>query len=184
MAGRTFQDASGTEWEVFEVRRSVDAPRGVTVGNEKGWLAFVSRNAKRRLAHYPEAWELASVADLELMCASARASQPARFPTRRGQVPSNAGPAPSVGRLPTALDDGVAEDPANPVRVAVRGFAREARASKMPAVAALVRLKALLHERFGGADSDATAMRDARDIRQVRRWFVEAFYFESTDQSR
>ncbi len=183
MAARTFQDAAGTEWEVFEVRRASNAPRGVSAGLEKGWLAFVSRNGKRRLAQYPTSWQQASETDLQRMCEAARASQPARFPSRGGRDHPNAGPGPSMARLATAMTEASDDDPENPVRATVGTFAREARAAKMPAVAALLRLKALLLERFPQQD-DETSRREAPNMRQVRRWFVEAFYFERDNQSR
>ena len=39
-------------------------------------------------------------------------------------------------------------------------------------------LKALLLERYGGDNEDPATRADATDIRRVRKWFVEAFYFE------
>jgi hypothetical protein len=54
----------------------------------------------------------------------------------------------------------------------VRRFAQLARTRRQPAVAAMVELKALLRETFPAPDSEA------RETRRVRRWFVEAYYFE------
>src|SRR6185436_13637056 len=61
---RQFEDSTGTMWEVFEVHRSSEAPRGVSAGLEKGWLAFVSAHGKRRLAPFPESWESATEREL------------------------------------------------------------------------------------------------------------------------
>ena len=72
----------------------------------------------------------------------------------------------------------VEQERGNLVREAVRVFAQQARASNLPAIEAMVRLKTLLHEQYGGPGVDPGTMEDATDIRRVRRWFVEAFYFE------
>ena len=64
------------------------------------------------------------------------------------------------------------------VRDAVRVFAQEARQEKMPAIAAMVRLKAMLAERYRGLEPDAATRADLADVRRIRRWFVEAYYFE------
>ncbi len=42
----------------------------------------------------------------------------------------------------------------------------------------MVRLKALLAERYGGVALDASTQSDLSDVRRIRRWFVEAYYFE------
>ena len=71
------------------------------------------------------------------------------------------------------------EDPdVSAVRDAVREFARKARAAKLPAVEALVRLKAVLTSRFCGEGVSPRAAAAALDLRRVRRWFVESYYFE------
>lgn len=72
----------------------------------------------------------------------------------------------------------IRDDGLNPVRDAVRVFAREARAARLPATAAMVRLKGTLSERFLGENSASETRADAADLRRVRRWFVEAYYFE------
>jgi hypothetical protein len=72
----------------------------------------------------------------------------------------------------------VLDDTQSLVREVVRGFAREARASRLPAIEAMVRLKAMLAERFLGEDAAVDTRADASDLRRVRRWFVEAYYFE------
>jgi hypothetical protein len=64
------------------------------------------------------------------------------------------------------------------VRGIVRAFARDARLNKQPAIEAMVRLKGLLHERYGGSDAEPALRAVATDVARVRRWFVEAFYFD------
>lgn len=64
------------------------------------------------------------------------------------------------------------------VRDVVRVFAQAARRDKVPAIEAMVRLKALLAERYGGTEQDAATRSDLSDVRRIRRWFVEAYYFE------
>jgi hypothetical protein len=56
---RTFRDAAGVEWTVYEVRRSSDdqsnwgyLPRGFRFG----WLCFESPKGKRRLSPVPDGW--------------------------------------------------------------------------------------------------------------------------------
>ena len=169
MAARTFEDSAGTVWEVFEVHRASEAPRGVSAGLEGGWLAFVSATGKRRLAPYPPAWESAAITELERLCESARRANPAQFPIGAPRV-----------RVPRVVESeaAVLDDTQSLVREVVRGFAREARASRLPAIEAMVRLKAMLAERFLGEDSASETRADASDLRRVRRWFVEAYYFE------
>jgi hypothetical protein len=70
------------------------------------------------------------------------------------------------------------DNPQSVVRDAVRSFAHEARASRLPAIEAMVSLKSMLAERFLKEDSTPETRADASDLRRVRRWFVEAFYFE------
>ncbi len=179
MAARTFEDSAGIEWEVFEVHRASEAPRGVSPGLEKGWLSFVSASQKRRLAPFPASWETATARDLEQLCASARLARPARYPgVERRAIPRTG--RPGVKRSTSAsspaldLDDGSGEL----VREAIRSFAREARAQNLPAIEALVRLKALLILRFTGADVAPLTAAAATDMQRVRRWFVESFYFD------
>jgi hypothetical protein len=166
----TFEDSVGTLWEVFEVHRASEALRGVSAGLEKGWLAFISATEKRRLAPYPSTWASASIAELERLCEAARRATPTRLPSvAQGSLRIRTGPPRAA-----ALD---ASAPAM-VRDVVRSFALDARAHKLPAIEAMVRLKSMLGERFGGEDVSAATRADAADMRQVRRWFVEAFYFE------
>jgi hypothetical protein len=58
------------------------------------------------------------------------------------------------------------------VEATVRDFAHRARARGLPAVSAMLELKTLLLQRFPEPDSSS------HDKQLVRRWFVEAFYFE------
>jgi hypothetical protein len=56
MPTRQYRDPSGTEWEIFEVRRLNDRPNAVRPVLATGWLAFSSAHEKRRLANYPAGW--------------------------------------------------------------------------------------------------------------------------------
>jgi hypothetical protein len=192
MAARTFEDSTGATWEVFEVHRA-STQAGVSAGLEKGWLAFVSGSSKRRLAPFPPGWESATPVELERLCAAARVALQPRIAGRETQPrPKQAGqagageppahistehaprrgdtggglPVPEAGREPVAPGNGES------VEAMVRAFAHQARASGLPAVEAMLRLKALLLKEHPAPDSEA------RDKRRVRRWFVEAYYFE------
>ena len=184
VASRTFEDSSGILWEVLEVHRASEAPRGVSVGLEKGWLSFASANGNRRLAPFPDAWQSASVSELERLCRAARVAKPARYPTEQRQESASAkarSPDPLDARARRAEPEfAEAREPerVSLVRDVVRVFAHDARAQKLPAIDAMVRLKALLAERYGGPDVEPDTRADATDMRCVRRWFVEAFYFE------
>lgn len=184
MAARSFEDSSGVIWEVFEVHRTSEAPRGVSAGLEKGWLSFVSDSGKRRLAPFPTVWREATDVELERLCEQARVARPPRFnaqPTsavggrsfakRYDSVPAASSVLPVEAPPPEGSDEGV-------VRAVVRDFARDARLNKLPAIEAMVRLKALLHERHGGPDAAPALRAVATDVARVRRWFVEAFYFD------
>ena len=184
MGARTFQDAAGVLWEVFEVHRTSATPRGVSQGLELGWLTFVSTGGKRRLAPFPTGWESVPETELERLCAAARITHPARFPLPEMRGSGEQAAVPAVDRsgrpflrspMPTA-DVEPAEE--SLVREVVRVFAHEARTTKLPAIEAMVRLKALLLERYGGDNEDPATKADATDMRRVRKWFVEAFYFE------
>ncbi len=162
MAARTFEDSAGTSWEVFEVHRSSQSARGVSQGLESGWLAFVSSKGKRRLAPFPADWETASTVALEQLCGAARPATAATFPLR----------GPRVVRKPVEPVAG------SEVHGAVRAFAHEARAKKLPAIEAMVRLRAMLAERFTGSDVSAETHTELADRKRIRQWFVEAFYFD------
>lgn len=184
MASRTFEDSAGILWEVFEVHRTSEVLRGVSAGLEKGWLVFVSANGKRRLAPFPTEWESVLETELERLCAVARVANPAHYPLQVLRGPGEntsssfvdkAGRAQKPESEPAAKMEQAEE---SLVREVVRVFAQEARTNKLPAIEAMVRLKALLLERYGGDDVEPATRADATDMRSVRRWFVEAFYFE------
>ena len=166
MAARTFTDSAGKSWEVFEVHRTSQKVGAVSPGLENGWLAFVSGEDKRRLAPIPPEWATTTDAALEALCGSARRASPARYPAgrplrprlKRERQPSAAGAKPSK-------ESSIVES-------TVRDFAHEARARGLPAVAAMLELKALLDREHPQPDSEA------RNRHSVRRWFVEAFYFD------
>jgi len=174
-------------WEVFEVRRTSQKALAVSVGLEHGWLSFVNGASKRRLAPFPKDWESATPVELERLCAMARvvhhpdeeappsrrvseAGAPAAPP--RARVPRI---RPSRPSKPVAADDlpiVSTATGADSVESTVRTFAHQARAVRLPAIEAMVRLKALLARVYPEPSSSA------RDLRAVRRWFVDAFYFE------
>ena len=176
MAARTFEDSAGTVWEVFEVHRASEAPRGVSPGLERGWLSFVSPSEKRRLAPFPAGWQAASDRELAQLCAAARIANPARYPgVERRAVPRDELSFPVPGPLAVrGADDGTGAA----VREVIRSFATDARAQRLPAIEALVRLKALLVTRFSGSEVPPATAIAASDMRRVRRWFVESYYFE------
>lgn len=187
MTARTFEDSAGDAWEVFEVHRTSPRTLGVSPGLEAGWLAFVGREARRRLAPYPPEWETLPPADLERLCAKARdvRSAPRDFDI--------GGRGPRIGRsrvgrplaseaeqeaedvppedIATVVPPGAAPSSLDDVERAVRTFTHEARLRSLQAIAAMMALKGMLAERY----PDVPA---ARDIHRVRRWFVEAYYFE------
>lgn len=149
------------------MHRSTQKPGAVTSGLEHGWLAFVSGETKRRLAPYPPEWETAGVTELEHLCAMAHAAPTAHFPlddeSRRKRREAQRAEGPAVAPAPQSVEQ------------TVRSFAHEARSKRLAAIEAMVQLKALLHTTYPEPDSEA------RDIRRVRRWFVEAYYFERSD---
>jgi hypothetical protein len=184
---RTFEDSAGTVWEVFEVQRSSRNAQAVSAGLELGWLAFVSGAQKRRLAPFPADWYGAEAAELERLCGLARAARgtgvlaepqagdgaqaspdartrvPRIRPSRTGRTPTA-----TAGELPIAAT----ATNADPVEDTVREFAHQARSRGVPAIEAMVQLKGLLARVYPDPGSVA------RDLRAVRRWFVEAYYFE------
>lgn len=179
-------DSAGGVWEVYEVHRSSHHSLAVSPGLERGWLTFVGAEAKRRLAPYPAEWETLPPAALEQLCAKARDVGPAPpILEARGRgprivrsrttlestldtVPSDEAPSKAAAAAPAPRT--VATSAAD-IEAAVRLFTHEARERGMQAIAAMMALKAMLTERF--PDSPA-----AHDIHRVRRWFVEAYYFE------
>jgi hypothetical protein len=162
---------------VFEVHRSSRKAGAVSSGLEDGWLAFVHGEHKRRLAPFPPEWVGADASELERLCAMARVA-PAPRAARAGdeerrRVPRPTNPTPPEGMAPLPEPSPVVGTPtAESVEHAVRAFAQRARLEGLPAIEAMVQLKLLLADQFPGATSAA------RDLRRVRRWFVEAYYFE------
>lgn len=68
MALRTFTDAEGTEWQVWD-----NIPdRLVSNTLEGGWLTFQSPTEKRRLAPIPLYWVTADEEELARLLATAR----------------------------------------------------------------------------------------------------------------
>jgi hypothetical protein len=186
---RTFEDSAGVVWEVFEVHRTSQKAEAVSAGLERGWLAFVSGDSKRRLAPFPNEWHTADPAELERLCGLARVARATAFPRREtgGAHPTSASArAPQPRIRPSRLSGdaapetyeaiGASATSANPVERTVREFAREARAHGLPAIGAMVQLKALLARVYPAGDSAA------RDLRAVRRWFVESYYFERENE--
>jgi hypothetical protein len=194
MAARTFEDSTGAVWEVFEVHRASNNPVAVSAGLEQGWLAFVNGPTKRRLAPFPSGWEAATPMELERLCAGARLVSQPRIagretrtrlrPRKADQAGAAESPALTTGAAPHAASgqDRLAIPEARleslvggedtSVEGTVRAFAHQARRLGLPAIEAMVRLKALLLKDFPAPDSEA------RDMRRVRRWFVETYYFE------
>ena len=78
MAHRTFTDASGTSWEVWDVRPTT-TPEIMLLRQElaEGWLAFECERERRRLVPIPVGWERWPVDRLCAACGTAVA-QPAR----------------------------------------------------------------------------------------------------------
>jgi hypothetical protein len=190
---RTFEDSAGTVWEVFEVHRSSHNAQAVSAGLELGWLAFVSGSLKRRLAPFPKEWQSADTAELERLCQQARAANASRIapPPPVGGV-ADATPAEPRARMPrlrrwkersdaqppAELPIGATASSDDPVEQTVRRFAQEARTHRLQAIEAMVQLKALLARVYTSPTSDA------RNLRAVRRWFVEAYYFERDERLR
>ncbi|HET9683655.1 MAG TPA: hypothetical protein VFP15_06095 [Gemmatimonadaceae bacterium] len=165
MAARTFTDSAGLTWDVFEVHRASKKPGAVSAGLEEGWLAFACGEQKRRLAPFPPDWASLPDVDLAVLCEAARRAPAPRYPLHEPLRPRiRRSVKPAVEAPATALGDDV--------QTTVRDFAREARTRGLPAVAAMLELKTLLLERHPQADSEA------RDRKAVRRWFVEAYYFD------
>lgn len=184
---KAFEDSAGEVWEVFEVHRTTRQALGVSPGLEAGWLAFVSSGSRRRLAPYPPEWEALPPAGLEQLCAKARdvTSAPRDFdvgPRRPGVARSRTVPLPASPAEQEPEDDplddmravmpaGAPSGSSDDVERAVRTFTHEARVRGVQAIAAMMALKSMLAERYSNAPA-------ARDVRRVRRWFVEAYYFE------
>jgi hypothetical protein len=165
MAARTFTDSAGLTWSVFEVHRASQKAGAVSRGLEHGWLAFASGETRRRLAPFPSSWETATDSELEDLCATARRVEPTRFPANQILRPRI-----RPSRLETEVAKAV--EPLANVEATVRAFAHQARARGLPAVSAMLELKSLLQQRYPEPQSAA------HDRPRIRRWFVEAYYFE------
>jgi hypothetical protein len=68
MSYRTFQDASGEEWQAWDVFPSTDVRHTL----QGGWLTFQSATEKRRLAPVPLYWVSADEAELRRLLESAK----------------------------------------------------------------------------------------------------------------
>jgi hypothetical protein len=150
---------------------------------EKGWLSFVSAGSKRRLAPFPADWANVTDIELERLCVTARVAAPVQFPNEILSATAQRPVAERsvVSKAASAVADssaGTEPEKGSPVRDTVRLYAHEARMSKLPAIEAMVRLKALLADTYGGAHVDESTRAEAADLRLVRRWFVDAFYFD------
>jgi hypothetical protein len=66
---RTFRDAAGIEWTVFEVRRANEETNWAYLprGFRSGWLCFESSVGKRRLSPVPDGWRSLDEDGLERM---------------------------------------------------------------------------------------------------------------------
>jgi hypothetical protein len=74
---RTFNDAAGTEWTVWMVRPSVSvdgtSPPGSLLSEDAadGWLAFESKQGRRRFYQCPPDWLQLTDQQLAILCAHA-----------------------------------------------------------------------------------------------------------------
>ena len=78
---RTFRDAAGVEWTVFEVRRSNEESNWAYLprGFRSGWLCFESSIGKRRLSPVPDGWRALEEDGLErLLRRAAGVGRPTR----------------------------------------------------------------------------------------------------------
>jgi hypothetical protein len=84
MAHRIFTDASGVEWEVWDVHPSLSvdgvSAAGTLLSEEAagGWLAFKCAQEKRRFYSPPEGWEELTDAQLAKLCHHAVVATPSR----------------------------------------------------------------------------------------------------------
>jgi hypothetical protein len=96
MAHRTFNDRIGRRWDAWTVmptkverrsdsapveadRRRVVEPR-VRLGQAMadGWLCFETKGEKRRMAPFPERWDVMTDEELVELCAAAELAPPPR----------------------------------------------------------------------------------------------------------
>ena len=63
---RTVADSAGTEWTIFEVKKTVTGDQWTYLPEQfgNGWLCFESAVAKRRLTPVPSGWDDMSDAEL------------------------------------------------------------------------------------------------------------------------
>lgn len=78
MPYRTFTDAAGTEWQVWDTVPEANDTAMVREGFAQGWLTFECAAEKRRLAPIPAQWEAVSEATLARYCAEAAPTQPTK----------------------------------------------------------------------------------------------------------
>ena len=192
----TFVDSDGTNWEVFQVRRTSTKEGAVSAGREGGWLAFTSGVERRRFAPVPSDWDTLPPATLETMCRAARPVMPRRaqswselqlVPGQRPGARRSAEAAPSLDRIaepgtsPTSPRSSpssasfTSSSSALPAELAdiATAHGRAARKGGETAVTALLRLRAVLAT-LGVPPASET-------FRHARRAFLDAYYFESRE---
>lgn len=79
---KSFEDAHGSEWVVFEVKRDYGRSSVLPTGYGNGWLCFESRGGKRRLMKYPENWRDLKDAELAELLTRAAPAPVAGAPVR------------------------------------------------------------------------------------------------------
>ena len=81
---RSFVDALGVRWEVWEVRPTISVDGSSAPGAHLteemagGWLAFQAHGRRRRFYPLPEGWEELSGPQLGILCRHAVAVEPTR----------------------------------------------------------------------------------------------------------
>jgi hypothetical protein len=178
MPGLRFVDSAGVEWEVYEVPRVSGKAGAVRAGLEQGWLSFASGVERRRLAPYPAEWQRLSPEQLEALRGDAMLAAPPRFsgPERRIAGASAARGVTSWSRRsddrpdPATLAETTAATVQPTVQQIVARFARDARTNHQAVVPAMIALKAFLAKQ--------ETSEGVTDPRLVRRWFVDAYYFD------
>jgi hypothetical protein len=76
---RTLQERRLTPRESHDRRKRHEVRLRPSAGGSDGWLVFESITGKKRLRPIPKDWHLASVTELESMCARAkRAARPSQ----------------------------------------------------------------------------------------------------------
>ena len=159
---RQFIDADGIEWQVFEVRRTSGNESAVTPGRESGWLAFASPLERRRLAPVPAEWQTIAEEKLAELCTLST-----RVELRHGDMIYDRRSTPRV-MMPDAATQ---EDTDPDLPLLVTEHARDCRTRGATVVDGLMSLRKKIVERQGSPD----------DFEQVRKQFVDAFYFGRRD---